>query len=866
MPADPFFDKERTLALLYNHTREFFLLLDRNLCIRLYNRITFEHLRDHAAIEICRGMPLTRLLPALRQAELAGYCQKALSGVFQETELEFRSHSTGLQVFLHIFFQPVPDSDGRTAALMVTAHDITARKQTQATLARSEEQWRFAIEGSNLGLWDRDLTSNRFYYSPSYHRLYGFREGMLRPDVSEWQTRVHPEDLQAVLRAKEAYLQGRVPAYECTYRLQDAAGNYRWIKARGLVVTRDETGRPVRMIGTHSDITSTVEAERQLALSEQKYRLLFDQNPLPCLIVDAQSLQIIRSNREAGIFYDRSPSDLQGLNLESLWEDSRSPGELRRRLELPRSLPHRITWSYNHPDGRLIYLEVHSELITYEERPARIILIKDITDQIQAEQALQHSHERFLLASRAASDALYDWDLSMETIYWGDGMQQLFGYTPEEVTFTYWETLVHPEDRTAVVAGLHLVLADTGQDYWKSEYRFYRKDGTFADVLDRGYVLRNESGKAIRMIGAMQDVSEQKQKERELVEQNRRFDMVLRATNDLIWDWNLETNVIYRDPHGLERVYGVATHTNLNRFDHWLERVHPDDQSRIAVQISDLLHSGTQQSMEMEYRFRRDDGQYVLIYDRGLLLRNAGGQPNRLIGAAHDITERRKLEQELLARELNRQRVISQATIETQERERAEIGKELHDNVNQVLTTTKLYLDLSMSHPEMREELLTKSSRNIIYVINEIRQLSRSLMNPSLGDLGLVDSINDLVEGVHLTKKLRVDVSIASEIESCLSDHQKLVAYRIIQEALNNALRHSRATRAEISAEIRNQELQLTVKDDGIGFDTTLVKKGAGLRNIENRVYLASGTLQVDSRPQQGCLLQINIPLKTEAN
>src|SRR5690606_21033921 len=103
-------------------------------------------------------------------------------------------------------------------------------------------------------------------------------------------------------------------------------------------------------------------------------------------------------------------------------------------------------------------------------------------------------------------------------------------------------------------------------------------------------------------------------------------------------------------------------------------------------------------------------------------------------------TERKRLEQELLQNELEKQKAINQATVDTQEAERSEIGKELHDNVNQVLTTTKLYLDLAMSSPELKDELIIKSNKNIINVINEIRQLSRSLMDPSIGDLGLIDS------------------------------------------------------------------------------------------------------------------------------
>jgi PAS domain S-box-containing protein len=721
-------DADKILQLLYATTREYFLLVDRDLRIQLYNRITWEQLRLHMSIDIQPGTSVLELSPPERHPYLMEIYKDVLSGKVRETEVDLRSSSTGEIKSLHNFFLPARDEEGVITALIVIAHDVTEHKKTEQALFRSEEQWRFALEGSKLGLWDRDLTSTKIYFSPSYHRLYGFPEGALKPDVHELYSRVHPEDLPHVVAAMQEHLEGRTPSYEYTYRMRDAQGQYRWINARGMIVARDENGKPVRMIGTHDDVTKTVEAERHLQQSEQKYRLLFDYNPLPCLIVDATSLRVIRANHEAAQFYDMSTEALAGVGLDTLWRSDLPLSELHRRLEMPRSLPQRLTWPYFHRDGRTVHIEVHSELIQYDERPARIMIIKDITDQIEAEVALHRSHERFQLATRATSDAIYDWDVLANDIYWGEGILTLFGHDRNAVPNERWEELIHPDERERVVQSLDALVADPGSDFWKMEYRFQRADGTWSDVLDRGYVLRDGSGTAYRMIGAMQDITDQKQQERQL---------------------------------------------------------------------------------------------------------------------------------------LNRQKLISQATIETQERERAEIGKELHDNVNQVLTTTKLYLDLSMSNKDLRDELIQKSSKNIIYVINEIRQLSRSLMNPSLGDLGLNEAIHDLVENVNLTRKLEVSVDIDETIEEALDENEQLVVFRIIQEALNNALRHSSARKIEVGLHRSVREIELRVKDDGVGFDPAEVKRGTGLRNIENRVYLANGTLRVQSKPQQGCTLIIYLPLKT---
>jgi PAS domain S-box-containing protein len=336
---------------------------------------------------------------------------------------------------------------------------------------------------------------------------------------------------------------------------------------------------------------------------------------------------------------------------------------------------------------------------------------------------------------------------------------------------------------------------------------------------------------------------------------------MLRATHDLVWDWNLETGTFYRNKEGLRKVYGIEDEKSIQNVYSWMERIHPGDHIKVQKVINDILHATDQDTFDVEYRFKRDDGSYAFIYDRGVIVRNKDGKPLRMIGAAQNVTDRKRLEQELLKQELDKQKFISQATIDTQEQERREIGKELHDNVNQVLTTTKLYLDLSLSSPDLKDELISKSSKNIIYVINEIRQLSRSLMDPSIGDLGLLDSINDLVENINITRKLHVSLSAASDIDQYLEESQKLMIFRIIQEAMNNTIKYAQATSVKLNLRVNSSNVELMIADDGKGFDIENVKKGAGLKNIQNRVYLTGGKLIIDSAPGKGCKIIIKFPL-----
>ena len=144
------------------------------------------------------------------------------------------------------------------------------------------------------------------------------------------------------------------------------------------------------------------------------------------------------------------------------------------------------------------------------------VLQRAYTRRDAAEQASHLSAERFELAARAASDALWDWNLVTNDIWWGDGFQTLFGHAPEDLepSIISWTNRIHPDDKERTVASIHKVI-DNGGEAWSDEYRFRRKDGTYAHIFDRGYVIRVE-GKPVRMVGGMSDVSARKEAEDEL--------------------------------------------------------------------------------------------------------------------------------------------------------------------------------------------------------------------------------------------------------------------------------------------------------------------------------------------------------------
>ena len=357
---------------------------------------------------------------------------------------------------------------------------------------------------------------------------------------------------------------------------------------------------------------------------------------------------------------------------------------------------------------------------------------------------------------------------------------------------------------------------------------------------------------------AIQYSIERKRTELKLQESIKRYELISKTTNDAIWEWDLKTNEeVWND--GVKLIFGYTDEQVRNNAQWWRDNIHPEDQERVINKIHDYINRGMIHWQD-EYRFRCGDGTYKDVYDRGSVLLNGSNKPYRMIGAMMDITERKKLERALSREKINKQRQLAQATIDGQEKERGEIGKELHDNINQVLATTKLYLEVATGDEKMRIEMMKRSTENIIYCINEIRRISKSLVPPAISDLGIIDSIKELIETIELSTQLKIKFHCSDNIAKKINNQQQLALYRIIQEQFNNIIKHADATTVTLRLEDGNGFINLSIEDNGKGFDPSSKRAGIGLTNIQNRAELLNGFVEIISARGNGCKLKVRMP------
>ena len=337
---------------------------------------------------------------------------------------------------------------------------------------------------------------------------------------------------------------------------------------------------------------------------------------------------------------------------------------------------------------------------------------------------------------------------------------------------------------------------------------------------------------------------------------NERLLQITGAATDAIWEWDMQTGHIFRNEALMEMI-GYQK-DDLKGLSWWFRRMHPEDRNRVSDKIKDITEKNLL-SWQEEYRFKCADGNYKHMQDKGYVVYE-NELPVKMIGSLQDVSEIKKLENQLLEEQLKRQIEVSETVIRVQEKERTNIGYELHDNVNQILSTVKLYIDMLTPANKREKEIKGKSLEYIMLAIEDIRKLSKELVVPQLNGNGLIGSIQALIEDIHFSSIIRIKFTHDQENE-LLSPGKKITLFRIVQEQLKNILKHSSAKHVEIYLQCKNNDVQLTIKDDGVGFNPKQSPRGIGLSNIHERTRFYNGNVDIKTSAGKGCILIVTIPI-----
>jgi PAS domain S-box-containing protein len=312
---------------------------------------------------------------------------------------------------------------------------------------------------------------------------------------------------------------------------------------------------------------------------------------------------------------------------------------------------------------------------------------------------------------------------------------------------------------------------------------------------------------------------------------------------------------------GFEELFGYVIKENRgNMITNWANYMHPDDKKEIEKELSDSIKS-TAMQWEHAYRVIRADGSIAKVYARASIIRDKAGKAYRMIGAMQDLSRQKELEEELDNEIKLKEKQISQAAEDAKEMERSNIGKELHDNINQLLGASRMYLEMAKRGGPNSAMYLSRSSEYTLTAIEEIRKLSKGLTTDIIKNLGLCIAIDNLAIDMSEVNQVKISCSMEGFNEKIVTDKFKLNIFRIVQEHLNNILKHAQATHVAISLSQNINTVELDITDNGIGFDTAIKQTGIGLDNIKSRARSYDGKANFVSQPGSGCSLTVTFPV-----
>jgi PAS domain S-box-containing protein len=509
---------------------------------------------------------------------------------------------------------------------------------------------------------------------------------------------------------------------------------------------------------------------------------------------------------------------------------------------------------YKKSSGDTVWLSVNA-CIPDENMPYLMaISFTDITDQREVKARLTETEAIFRSFMNNTHSPAWILDETGSIIYMNDLFKDVWKLSDSNLHGNIHDLL--PREMVDEYVANNRKVLETGMPLITIENSL-RADGTPGVYLVYKFLL--QTSQTTRLIGGQSiDITDQKMAQEEIIKSNERFYYATKATSDSIWDWNIEKGHIYRS-EPFTRLTGYTQNEMENNLYWWFDKIHPADRERVKQNINDCLLSHNNY-WQAEYRFRCSDGSYKYLSDKGyIIFRN--GEAVRAIGAIQDLTATRQLEDELACQKEKERIQVNQAMIAGQDFERNEISKELHDNVNQILSSAILLLSVSKSNPEEQGHLIEKTGEYLNLAIQEIRKITKSLSTSVVKEVGLIEPIEDIVNNIQLLTDMEVEFDYDPMIEQQLSQDMQLMLYRIIQEQTSNITRYAEARNILISIHKNAGLLTLLIHDNGKGFDLNKQSKGIGLMNIRNRAETFGGSVHIVTKPGEGCRLEVKIPV-----
>ena len=744
--------------------------------------------------------------------------------------------------------------DPLVAGIVLNLRDITERKQMEDQLLASEEKLRRVFDAIEYAIVISDLQGNIVDENEAALRYQGYssKEEVIGKSGFEFIT--ERDRGRAIQEAMDSIERGYG---SIEVKFQDKDGNEYDAEANATTI-RDGSGNPVGFATITRDITERKRAEEALRESEERFRSLVENAPYMIIIADREGKILFINYTTSGFTVEDTigTSVFDYIPVEYHDEMSRSINGVFESEELAA-----FEIAGAGPDGTTSWYSVRVGPIMHDGQVIAVTLITlDITERKRAEDKLRKSEERYRDLVEREKDIIYTLDTN-GNITSASAAVSMLGYETEQIIGKNFVELIPREWHEKTVGDFYKLL-ETGEI--TAETVLLDKKGEPHFVEYSSTVIR-EDDKVVGTRGIARDITQRKRAEQTLRESEEKLRGMFESIGDGIIVSDLKGRIIEENEAAL-RLQGYSNREEVIG-KNGLEFIAEKDRSRATKDMRKALKLGY--GLAREYKFVDKEGREFDGDASAALLHDSSGNPAGFISLIRDITDRKQVEDKL-RRYSDRLRGMAAKLSATEEEERQRLAQELHDQVGQNLTA--LGINCSMIRTQLPEEaaasvgsILDDSQSLVQHTSEIIRDLMANLRPPVLEDYGVMAALRWYAD--RFAKRTGIAVTVQGEEPSPrLSSPFESALFRIAQEALTNAAKHSQASQITVIMVVEKGTLRLIITDDGIGFDTADAamsngQLGWGLLMMSERARSMGGSFSIKSRPGHGTRVVTEIGL-----
>jgi len=692
-----------------------------------------------------------------------------------------------------------------------------------------------ALKLARIGSWVFDVAGNKIFWSNMVHQLHETNPKTYTPDL-ESSIGFYREDFRSLV--KEAVQNSIETGAEFDFEavIITRKKKERWVRAIGNVEMIQ--GKCQRIYGSFQDIHNSKLLELQIreilaSISDAFYAVDKD-------------WKFTYFNKEAENLLLMKAYEVLGRNI---WELFPAIADTPIRKIYQRVARTKKTESFEYYyTGNGKWYEINA----YPSQGGVSAYLKNIDERKQAAEKLDKAYQEKINILESIGDAFFHVDNDWVVTYCNKETERILGRKRETIIGkNLWEQ--YPYAVGTAIYHQYNKARETQKSLSFEEY--YPPLNMWLELA----VYPSATGLSVYF----KDISQRKASEIQLLQANERFEKITEATYDVIWDWNILENTLYWGA-GFKNLFGYEIEKITPTLDSWTNHIHPEDRERVLQSIYGAIEKTDQSNWITEYRYQKNDGAFANVIDRGIVIRDEKGNAIRMVGAMNDITEKKRLEIQLEKERMQKQQEITDAVITAEENERQEIGRELHDNIQQILVSCRLFLSMIKKKDisESGYSSLLQTNQMIMSAIDEIRNLSHSMITPFMEKTTLKEAIEKVILNTTSASGIKISMEEIGLEEEKLSEKLRLTTFRIIQEQFNNILKYAKASYVLLKIVQDNEKLTLIIQDDGIGCDLSKKSSGIGLMNIKTRASLFNGEVSIRSSPGQGFELSVIMKLK----